>query len=95
MSLAEATLTLVVTALMGIATRALLRPRFFGGLCGAMAAALLGAWIGGWLFQALVGRTVVGPILAGIAIVPAIAGAAIVTLLVNLVIGGRHPTNRE
>lgn len=57
------------------------------GWLGAIVAGLAGAWIGGWFLGSI------GPDLFGIALIPALVGAVILAIIVNLIgkmgFGGR------
>jgi uncharacterized membrane protein YeaQ/YmgE (transglycosylase-associated protein family) len=77
---------LLVAAIVGFIGDALVPGRMPGGWVGAIIAGLLGSAIGGYLFNAM--AMPVGPVLAGLAIIPAILGAALVVFLFGLVSNG-------
>ena len=85
-------LMLLVAAIAGFLGDALVPGHMPGGWLGAIVAGLLGSAVGGYLFGAL--NIPTGPELGGLAIIPAILGAALVVFLVGLVSGAlRRPTH--
>ncbi|WP_223703016.1 GlsB/YeaQ/YmgE family stress response membrane protein [Sutcliffiella deserti] len=77
-------ITLIIAIVIGMIGSAIAPGGMPGGILGAMIAGLVGAWIG----HALLGSW--GPVLADIAIVPAIIGAVIFVFLLSLVSKAMH-----
>ena len=79
-SLLGVVLTLVIAALVGFVADRVVPGKLPYGWVGAMAAGLLGSWLGSTLF----GRF--GPVVANIPIFPALIGAIIVAFVAELLI---------
>jgi uncharacterized membrane protein YeaQ/YmgE (transglycosylase-associated protein family) len=71
--------TLIVAAIIGWLADRIVPGNLPYGWLGALAAGLLGSWLGGWLLGNF------GPRIAGIAVVPALVGAIILAIVVNIV----------
>ncbi|MHB8992425.1 MAG: GlsB/YeaQ/YmgE family stress response membrane protein [Chloroflexota bacterium] len=78
--------TLLIAGLVGWLADVIVPGRMPWGWLGAILAGLVGSWLG----TALLGR--MGPVIAGIPIIPALIGAIILALIVELVFkaGGRR-----
>ena len=81
---------LLVAALIGAAADALVPGRLPYGWVGAMAAGLLGAWLG----TLLMGR--IPPVIAGLPLIPAVAGAVLVAFVMQYALksGGAASADR-
>lgn len=75
-------ITIIIAIIIGMIGSAIAPGAMPGGILGAMIAGLVGAWIG----HALLGKW--GPVIADMAIVPAIIGAAIFVFLLSLISRG-------
>lgn len=76
--------SLIVGAIIGAIAGAITNKGGSMGWIANIAAGLIGSWLG----QALLGTW--GPKLAGMALIPSIAGAIILVLIVSLVVGSRQ-----
>jgi uncharacterized membrane protein YeaQ/YmgE (transglycosylase-associated protein family) len=80
-------LTLLVAGFVGWLADRIVPGSIPYGWLGAIVAGLAGAWIGGWFLGNI------GPHLFGIALIPALVGAVILAIIVNLIgklgFGGR------
>lgn len=72
---------LLVAAIIGFIGDALVPGKMPGGWVGAIIAGLIGSALGGYLFG--LARLPSGPVIAGLAIIPSIIGAALVVWLVG------------
>ncbi len=79
--------TLLIAGLVGALADAIVPGRLPFGWLGAILAGLIGSWLG----TALVGD--VGPVVAGIAIIPALLGAIILAFIAAALV--RYSTRRE
>ncbi|HEX2923693.1 MAG TPA: GlsB/YeaQ/YmgE family stress response membrane protein [Chloroflexota bacterium] len=77
-------ITLIIAGLIGGLAEAVVPGRAPYGWIGAIAAGLLGSWLG----TLLIGH--VGPVLAGIPLIPAFAGAIIIVAIVELLFRSRY-----
>lgn len=73
--------SLIVGAIIGVIAGAITNKGSSMGWIANIAAGLIGSWLG----QALLGTW--GPQLAGMALIPSIAGAVILVLIVSLIVG--------
>lgn len=76
---------LLVAAIVGFIGDALVPGSLPGGWVGAIIAGLVGSAVGGYLFGLL--NLPAGPVIAGLAIIPSIIGAALVVWLYALIAG--------
>ncbi len=81
MSILSLILFLVVAGVCAIIADALVPGRIPGGFLVAAVVGVIGAWIGGTLLGSI------GPSLAGVSIIPAIVGSALLVFLLSLVSG--------
>lgn len=81
-------LLLLVALVAGAIGEMLAGGKVPGGWFGSIVAGLIGAWIGTALVR-------VGPVVAGIQIIPAIIGAALFVLLLKLIFAGTSRTARR
>src|SRR6266542_2482072 len=81
-------LTLFVAGLIGWAADAVVPGRLPGGWLGAVLAGIVGGFIG----SLLLGH--VGPTLAGVNLIPAFIGAALIAVLAELTVGSRARIGR-
>ena len=79
---------LVIAGLIGALADAVVPGAIPFGWLGAILAGIVGSWIG----VALLGH--VGPVLAGIPVIPAIIGAVILAVIVELLWGGAYRRRR-
>lgn len=75
-----ALVTLVVAALVGALADAIVPGRMPFGWVGAIVAGLVGSWLGSMILGTM------GPVIAGIPILPALIGAMVLAVLVELVL---------
>jgi uncharacterized membrane protein YeaQ/YmgE (transglycosylase-associated protein family) len=80
-------LYLVIAGLVGWLATLIVPARWPLGWVGAVAAGLLGSWLGVWVLGQLGPGGQVGPVLFGVPIIPAFVGALILALIVALLQG--------
>ncbi len=78
-------LLLIVAAIVGFIADALVPGTYPFGWLIAIIVGLIGAWLGTALFGAI------GPAIAGIYILPAIVGAVILVIILELLLGAFYP----
>lgn len=78
-------LYLIIGGIIGWLAGAILGKNVPGGIIGNIIAGIVGAWIGGEL-----GLFTVGPVIAGIQIIPALIGAIILIFVLSLILKGRR-----
>jgi uncharacterized membrane protein YeaQ/YmgE (transglycosylase-associated protein family) len=84
-------MTLIVAAIAGYIGDALTKYKMPGGFIEAMIAGLVGSWIGAYIpfFRKL------GPVIAGIPIIPTILGAAIFIFVLELFRKGAEEATKQ
>ena len=76
-------MTLIVAGLIGWAADMVVPGKLPGGWFGAVLAGLVGGWLGHLLFTWL-GLPSVGPVIAGVDLVPAFVGAVVIAVALEL-----------
>ena len=87
-SLVGLLITLVVAGLVGWLADRVVPGELPYGWLGAIAAGLLGSWLGGWLFDGF------GPDIGGIALIPAFVGAVILAFVADIFMRTRQKPSR-
>lgn len=80
---------LLIGAVIGVVGQLIVGRDMPGGWLGNIVAGLVGSWVGSSLFSGW------GPVVAGMAIIPAIIGAIIVVFIVSFLMGTLGRTRRN
>jgi uncharacterized membrane protein YeaQ/YmgE (transglycosylase-associated protein family) len=77
-------ISIVMSIIIGYIADIFVKGSMPGGIIGSMVAGFVGVWLGSLLFGSF------GPLIAGIAIIPAIIGAILFIFLIGLITRGRR-----
>ncbi|KRO17852.1 GlsB/YeaQ/YmgE family stress response membrane protein [Lacticaseibacillus saniviri] len=80
---------LIIGAVIGVIGQMIVGRDMPFGWIGNIIAGLVGSWLGSTLFSSW------GPVVAGMAIIPAILGAIIVVFVVSLIMGSMNKSRRS